>query len=94
MTYPSGVTLRRIVAAVAAALLLVPASAASASIWPAPAALPRAQAARGLVRTGSREQRITTRSCNARAKVAWWFTPVACEQPPRSATLPVTLLGG
>ncbi len=94
MTYPSGVANARIVA-VAAALLLLLAPAASASIWPGPSQ-PKAPktASHGLVLTGSRRQRVTTRSCNAHAKVAWWFTPVACEQPPRVATLPSTLLGG
>jgi uncharacterized membrane protein len=94
MTYPSGVTHARIVAAAAAALLLSLAPAASASIWPAPSQ-PKAQksASYGLVLTGSRKQRVTTRSCNAHAKVAWWFTPVACEQPPKSQLL-VPLLGG
>ena len=93
MTYPSGVTIARIVAAVAAAALLF-ASAAPAAIYPVPQPKAHAtHAAQGLVLTGSRRQRVTTRSCSAHAKAAWWFTPVACEQPPKSQLL-VPLLGG
>lgn len=94
MTYASGVTIARTVAAVAAALLLWPA-AAPASIWPAPTpAQPKAQAAHGLVLAPSRHGRLTARACSAHAKVVRWLAPVACEQPPRSETLLLPLFGG
>ncbi len=94
MTYPSGVTIARMVAAAAAAALVL-SPVASASIWPAPGPLKphTTLAVHGLVLTGSRRHHVTTRSCNAHAQAAWWFTPVACEQPPKSQLL-VPLLGG
>ena len=95
MTYPSGVSIARMLAAAAAAaaLLLSLAPAASASIWPAPAKL-KAHAVHGLVLPRSRQGRLSVRACSAHAKVVRWLAPVACEQPPRSETLLVPLLGG
>lgn len=92
MAYPSGVAIARIAAAVAAALLLLPA-AAPASIWPAPTQA-KAHAVHGLVLVRSSHRRAKIHTCSAHAKVARWLAPVACEQPPRSETLLLPLLGG
>jgi len=75
--------------AVAAALALFVPAAASASSWPPP----RAQTLHVLKieRMHTQQQ---ARSCMARAKVAHWLAPVACEQPPRSQLLLASLYGG
>ena len=75
-----------------AALVLVAAAPAGASIWPEPS--PQTIHTFTLSRT---HLHMDTRSCMAkssRVKIARWLAPVACEQPPRSQLLLVPLFGG
>jgi len=84
----------RIVVA-AAALLLFLAAAAPASIWPAPTLGSVRPAAKSLVVVVRRGRDATrSRACMKTSQLARWISPVACEQPPRSETLVVPLLGG
>ncbi|MGH2934777.1 MAG: hypothetical protein ACRDL2_09755 [Gaiellaceae bacterium] len=80
----------RIPAIVAAVLLLALAPAASASIWPAPAA----KTTSGIRLLTVPHKRSSTRACARGSKAARWLAPVACEQPPRSEVLVLPLLGG
>jgi len=78
------------IAPLAAALIL--AAPASASIFPAPQRVTFQALWPVRVHAPSR-----THSCmaqQARAKIARWLLPVACEQPPRSQLLLVTPLFG
>ena len=83
--YASGVRL----VAVAAAIALSAAAPASAAMWPPPA--PQALHA---VKLSQSHARLSARTCTARAKVARWLAPVACEQPPRSQLLLAQALYG
>lgn len=79
---------------VAALLLSVGASAsASAASWPPPPSQTWHVIKIGHVHTRSAQFR-TCMVREARAKVARWLAPVACEQPPRSEVLIPVLLGG
>jgi hypothetical protein len=81
--------LARIAVVVTALVLAAP---AGASIWPAPPPLPL-QA----LKIDRAHAPARTHSCmaqQARAKIARWLLPVACEQPPRSQLLLVAPLFG
>ncbi|MFL5913636.1 MAG: hypothetical protein ACJ768_24130 [Gaiellaceae bacterium] len=81
--------LARIAVVVTALVLAAP---AGASIWPAPPPVsPHA------VKFARLHAPARTHSCmaqQARAKIARWLLPVACEQPPRSQLLLVAPLFG
>ena len=78
------------IAPLAAALIL--AAPASASIFPAPQRV--TFQALGPIRVHAPSRTHSCMAQQARAKIARWLLPVACEQPPRSQLLLVTPLFG
>lgn len=79
----------RIAVVVTALVLAAP---AGASVWPAPRPM-----SSHTVKLAHLHAPARAHSCmaqQARAKIARWLLPVACEQPPRSQLLLVTPLFG
>jgi hypothetical protein len=85
----SGEMVARIAVVVTALVLAAP---AGASVWPAPPPFP--QHAPAVLRAHAPARTHSCMAQQARAKIARWLLPVACEQPPRSQLLLVTPLFG